>query len=100
MAYINPKILNAAYKDGLFRSRPTATQKDYLKPSILTVWRILDIVEKRDETGIDGESIAKKLDINYNTVKIYLRWMRSKKLIICEVQNTSGGPYIFYPKDT
>lgn len=99
MSHISIKILDAAHKDGLFNTRPTKNQQVYIKPSILTVWDILDAIKKHSVNGIDGQSIADKLSIHHNTLKIYLRWMRSKKLIVCESEKAPGSKHIFYPKE-
>lgn len=98
MAEINLDILNAAYEDNLFKSRPTDRQFIYLSPGISTAWEILGIIEGRSDLGIESQGIADNLGLNQNTVKIYLRWLMSKGLI--EVESISRKePYVYRRKD-
>lgn len=98
MAEINTNILDAAYEENLFKSRPTDRQFIYLSASIYTAWEILDLIESRSDIGIESQGIADKLGLNQNTVKIYLRWLMAKELI--EIESISRKePYIYHRKE-
>ncbi len=81
MANIDLKILEAAYKDGVFSKSPNDRQRLYLKASVISAWDILELIKYRRELGIEGNQIAEELDLNINTINTFLRWLTGKKLI-------------------
>ena len=81
MANIDLEILEAAYKDGVFKKPLSDLQNIYFRASVISAWEIIKIIQSRLEIGIEGESIAQEMRMNYNTIKYYLRWMVDRNLI-------------------
>lgn len=80
MANIEISQLEAAYKDGIFSKKLSKNQEAYMRPSILSAWQILELVQL-SKKGILISSICDLVGQNTNTVRHYTRWLRSKKLI-------------------
>lgn len=101
MAVINPKILNAAYADGFFDSPLSDDEKLYLHQSILTAWQIIQVIESSGIDGLELDQIAQRCQTHKNTIKIYCRWLRSKRLILSRQEQSSdtGRPRLIYYKE-
>lgn len=90
MANVHINVLDAAHADGLIRASLTPAQCLYLKDTVLTVSKILEIVASADE--LDLEQLVARSGLNSNTLKIYLRWLASKGYIRVE----KDGPMNLY----
>ena len=81
MASLNSKVLDASFKAGVFKKPPNASQKIYFRASVITAWKILDIIKSRSVLGIEGEEVALKMKRHPNTINTFLRWLVENDLI-------------------
>jgi response regulator of citrate/malate metabolism len=96
MATIDIEILNAAKNDGVFAKPLNRNQERYCHRSIRTAWRILKLIQSREELGIGAQELSKALRLNHNTVKIYLRWFREVRLVEWDIIPESGAPIVYF----
>ena len=93
MATLETKILEAAFEDGLIAGSLSKNQQIYLLESVISANVILIAIRQSD--GLDVEQLAKRTDFHPNTVKVYCRWLKSKKLIQFEEEG-KGGKVIYH----
>jgi hypothetical protein len=93
MATIEIGLLKAAQEDGVFDRNLTPSQQVFYKETVVTAFKILDVVRSSGE--VSSCYISDRLSLNQNTCKIYCRYLVQVGLLF-STKSRSQGSVIFY----